>query len=232
LRVESARIALKPPIPISVTAASAPPARITSACPRRITSAASPIAWLPAAQAVVVQLRGPPRPSSIDTCAAAMFAIIIGTSSGERRPGPRSTSTRACSVKVCRPPTPLAITAPMRASWPLTLRPASASASFAAATPSWAKRSIRRADLRSMYSVGSKSRTSQANLVSYSDTSKSVIGRAPERPSSTDRHTSSGPTPMEVSSPRPVTTTRRRSGRSAPDPLTSPARRRPAAGRR
>ena len=90
-----------------VTAASAPPASITSARPARMCSAASPMAWLPEEQAVVAQESGPRRPSSIETWAAAMLAIIMGMNRGETRSGPRSTSTRVWASKVSRPPTPL-----------------------------------------------------------------------------------------------------------------------------
>ena len=51
-QVERARMVLNPPMPISQIPASVPPVTITSASPRRITSAASPIACVLAAQAV------------------------------------------------------------------------------------------------------------------------------------------------------------------------------------
>ena len=55
LRFESAIIASKPPMPTGVTVASAPPAIMTLARPRRIHSAASPIACAPLEHALVVQ---------------------------------------------------------------------------------------------------------------------------------------------------------------------------------
>jgi len=51
LRVESARIAAKPATSGSEMTASADPASITSASPRRMISHASPTAWPPLAQA-------------------------------------------------------------------------------------------------------------------------------------------------------------------------------------
>ena len=54
-------------MPIGVTAASAPPASITSAMPCRMYMTASPIAIELAAQAVHDATSGPRVPSSIDT---------------------------------------------------------------------------------------------------------------------------------------------------------------------
>ena len=52
--VLSARMTLKPPSPSALMPASQPPPRITSAAPLRITSAGLAMAWLPAAQAVMI----------------------------------------------------------------------------------------------------------------------------------------------------------------------------------
>ena len=60
--VESARAAQKPAMPISPTAASAPPATITSASPSAIKRAASPSACTPVAQAVTTAWFGPLKP--------------------------------------------------------------------------------------------------------------------------------------------------------------------------
>ena len=57
--VESAVRALKPPIPILVIEASAPPAKTTSCKPNLISRKASPIASLAEAQAVVTDLHTP-----------------------------------------------------------------------------------------------------------------------------------------------------------------------------
>ncbi len=48
-------MASKPPMPTGVIVASAPPATMTSHLPRRIHSTASPMAWAPLEQALVVQ---------------------------------------------------------------------------------------------------------------------------------------------------------------------------------
>ena len=54
LRLDSARIALKPPTPSGVIAASAPPATAASMSPRWIQRNASPMACAPDEQALVV----------------------------------------------------------------------------------------------------------------------------------------------------------------------------------
>ena len=62
LRVESARMAANPPTDMAVTAASAPPAIITSASPCRIMRTESPMALALVAQAVAVAEMGPRAP--------------------------------------------------------------------------------------------------------------------------------------------------------------------------
>ena len=63
----SARMLQNPPRMSSVMQASAPPARITSASPRRTISAASPMAWAPVAQAETTAKLGPRMPRSVAT---------------------------------------------------------------------------------------------------------------------------------------------------------------------
>jgi hypothetical protein len=93
LRRESARIAPKPAIPTSHTAASVPPQSITSARPSRISSAPSPMAMFEAAHAVHSESSGPRVPSSIETQPAPRFGMIAGIENGLTRSGPRWTST-------------------------------------------------------------------------------------------------------------------------------------------
>ena len=50
--IESAFMAAKPLTVMGMMGASTPPASMTSACPRRIRCAHSPIAWLPVAHAL------------------------------------------------------------------------------------------------------------------------------------------------------------------------------------
>src|SRR3989304_9938700 len=66
LRVDRARAWLKPAMANSHTGASPPPAPITSAAPRLMISAASPMALAEAAHAVTAQVFGPKRLYLID----------------------------------------------------------------------------------------------------------------------------------------------------------------------
>ena len=128
------------------TAASAPPTTTMSAVPSRTSRAPSPMAWAPAAQAVVTEMFGPVNPARMATRAAVALGIIMGTKKGLTRSAPRSRYTRSCASRVCRPPTPAPATTAQRAG-STSAGPASASASAAAASPSWETRSARRASL-------------------------------------------------------------------------------------
>ena len=68
--------------------ASAPPAIITSASPRWMILMASPIAWLPVAQAVTTEEFGPLAPKRIEISPEAMLTMSIGMKNGETRSGP------------------------------------------------------------------------------------------------------------------------------------------------
>ena len=128
-----------------------------------------------AAQAVQVVLSGPLVPSSSETCAAPMLGIIIGTSSGLVRSGPWCSSLSVSTCRVCRPPTPLAMTAPVRSASAEGLKPASSLAILAAATAYLLKRSSRRALRLSMKSSATKPWTSAAMRTLYADVSKRVM---------------------------------------------------------
>ena len=114
--------------------ASAPPASIATAAPRRMISKASPMAPAPAEQAVQTAPSGPFVPSSSETWAAAMFGIIIVAKNGLMLCGPRAKISRDCRSKVVSPPPPLATTAPMSSASAATSSAASSTASRAAAT--------------------------------------------------------------------------------------------------
>jgi hypothetical protein len=92
--------------------------------------------------------------------------------------------------------------------------PASSTASFAAATPKWMNRLIRRAILRSIAIVGSKSLTSAAIRTSNPVASKDVIGPAPETPARRLDQYVRASLPIGVTAPRPVTTARRAGSRA------------------
>ena len=172
-----------------------------------------------AAQAVHCALSGPRVPSSMDTNAAPMLGISAGTQKGEKRSMP---FVNRCSCAVCSvpsPPMPVAMAAPMRSASGSISSRAWSTASRAAATASWQKRSVRRAVFLSIATVGSKSLTSQAILTGDSEASKSVIGPPPGRPARRASSTSGTPLPMALTAPSPVMTTRRSA-------TTSPSRRR------
>ncbi len=103
----SAVMLRKPASAMSTMTASAPPATATGQRPWATRRAALPIAWVPAAHAVVTVSHGPPRPKRMDTAAVAALGIIMGTMKGDTRSGPFSNRTRYCSRTVCRPPMPV-----------------------------------------------------------------------------------------------------------------------------
>ena len=88
LRVESARIAQKPPTPSGVIAASEPPAIMTSASPRWMRRKESPTAWAPLAHAVAVAEFGPLAPVRIETQPEARLTIAAGMKNGLILRGP------------------------------------------------------------------------------------------------------------------------------------------------
>ncbi len=195
-----------------VTPASVPPAIITSAAPRRMTAAASPMPWLPDAQAVTTHELGPRSPSCIETCPADMLTIVIGIISGEARSGPRSSSSVWLVSKVSLDPLPVEMTAPARSPSPSMVRFASSRAICAATTANWLARSMRRTERRSRWSAGSKSLTSQAIRHACWEASKRVIVRAVETPASAALQALRQPMPRGETIPSPVITTRRAFG--------------------
>ena len=87
-RVDRAPIALNPATTIRAMGASLPPAIMTSASPRRIIAAASPIACAELAHAETGAKFGPRAPVTIATVPDAMLPRNIGMKNGLRRPGP------------------------------------------------------------------------------------------------------------------------------------------------
>src|ERR1700730_7418590 len=79
---------------------------------------------------------------------------------------------------------------------------------LAAATPTWLKRAIRLASLKSMYLRGSKFLSSATVLTGRSETSKEVAIPRPDRPSIRLSQNSTRLFPFGASTPIPVTTTR------------------------
>ena len=154
----------KPASAHGVTAASAPPASITSASPYSIRRAASPIPWVAVAQALTMARFGPLKPYITERSPEIMLMMLMGTKNGETRRGPRSLMTRVVSSIVPMPPMPEPICTPMRSALAsVTSSPESLIASMPAAMPSWMKRSMRRASFSEMpKAAGSKFLTSPA----------------------------------------------------------------------
>src|SRR5699024_1765596 len=85
---ESAVRFVKPATAIGVILLSVPPANITSASPYWMARRASPMEWVPVAQAVTTLVHFPLQPRAMDTFPAAILLIIIGISIGLTRFGP------------------------------------------------------------------------------------------------------------------------------------------------
>ncbi len=136
LRVDSARMALKPPTPSGVTVASVPPQIMASASPRSMTRKASPMACAPVEQADTCDRLGPLAPKRIERFPDARFTMIIGTKNGEKPcRGPFSHSVLQVASMVVTPPRPAPTKQPTRsANSPEISRPESATASEPAAT--------------------------------------------------------------------------------------------------
>src|SRR5918994_2828547 len=105
---------------------------------------------------------------------------------------------------------PLPITTPVRfGDGASRSSPAWVTAWCAAPRANCAKRSYLRASFLSMYRMGSKPFTSQANLTESCEGSNLRIGAAPGVPARSADQVDSTSFPTCVTSPRPVTTTRR-----------------------
>jgi hypothetical protein len=84
LRRDRLRITAKPATAMGSMQASDPPAMITSAPSSRMQRQASPMLWLPAAQAVLTQRLGPSQPWRSAMLPAAMLVRMRGRKKGER----------------------------------------------------------------------------------------------------------------------------------------------------
>src|SRR6266850_3987305 len=218
LRVDMAFIEQKPAMVMGTMMASAPPAIITSASPRSMILAASPMAWLPVAHAVTTEELGPLAPKRIETSPAAMLTMSIGMTNGDTRSGPFSFRTFSPSISVLMPPMPEPMSTPKRVLSTLAGSSAASSTAIALVAMAYFRYgSRRRASFFSTYLSSSKLRTSPAMrvtylnwpLASFSLTSNFVMGPMPDLPCLRDDQNSSVLLPTGVSAPRPVTTTRR-----------------------
>src|ERR1700694_3382900 len=141
-----------------------------------------------------------------------MFGMTRGTKKGEIRSGPRSPRSAKASISSeisLKPPIPVPNSQPMRVrSSFANSRPDWSMAILAAATPTWLKRAIRLASLKSMYLRGSKFLSSATVLTGRSETSKVVAIPSPDRPSIRLSQNSARLFPFGARTPMPVTTTR------------------------
>ena len=132
-------MAANPAIGVFATAASVPPANMTSASPYWIILVALPIALLPEAHAVTSASTGPIRPNVMEIWPEAMFAIIIGTANGLTFAEPRVSMRCTVSSIVLMPPMPVPMMVPTRFGSSLAISSfASLTAILAAATANWA----------------------------------------------------------------------------------------------
>src|SRR5581483_2942063 len=216
-RVDMAFIEQKPAMVSGTMMASAPPAIITSAAPRWMSLNASPMAWLPVAQAVTTDELGPLAPKRMETSPDAMLMMSMGTKNGETRSGPLSSSVRWFSSSVVMPPMPEPMSVPKRVLSTLPLsRPESSTAITAQAMAYLRYGSRRCASFLSTYFSSSKLRISPAMRVAnwnsplgvLASASNLLIGPMPDLPSMSADQNSSTVLPTGVSAPSPVTTTR------------------------
>ena len=205
-------------MPNSQTAASVPPATITSASPKAISRAASPMACTPVAQAVTAEWFGPLKPYRIETWPEARLTRAEGIKNGESRRVRPAWTSEAASWMVSSPPIPLPIMTPVRhcASSVSATQPLSSTASAAATTASWMKRSIFFWSLIGIHSFRSSLPSAFAPLGTWPATlagrslrSKDWMADKPLSPFTSRFHTWATPNPKGLTIPMPVTTTRR-----------------------
>ena len=99
---------------MGVRAASEPPVTTTSLRPLAMFQKASPIVWLPEAQALDTEKLGPRRPNWMAMLPLAALDISRGTQKGETLLGPFSSSRMCWSSISLIPPMPVPTMAPMR----------------------------------------------------------------------------------------------------------------------
>ena len=202
----------------------APPDSITSASPRRMISVASPIAWLDAAQAVRQFRFGPWALNSdarmpagtFGSCSISTWGSSIRSPPWENSAGSTSEPLRALHIscmkrpKSCCPSPAPRYTPNRGGSTRSPLMPASRTASVAAAM---AKVTLRPHDWNRRasptQSESRKFRTSAAIFVGNREASKCVIRPMPLPEWRSTFHIASTLLPTGVTTPMPVTTTRR-----------------------
>ena len=202
-------MAANPAIGVFATAASVPPANMTSASPYWMVLVARPMALFPEAQAVTSASTGPMRPKLMETWPAAMLAIIIGAAKGFTLVGPLVSMRCTVSSMVLMPPMPVPMMVPTRSGFSVLISSlASSTAILAAATANCTFRSMwRTAFLSPTYFTASKFFTSPAMRTGNPSVSNSVIGPMPDLPAISAFQNSSVPMPTGETTPIPVITT-------------------------
>jgi len=201
-------MALNAPTPSAQTEASVPPAMTAVASPRRIHSAASPMAWAAEAQALTTARFGPLAPCSIAIIPAGMSAIIDGTVNGETRRTPCMWRFNVARSSTSSPPTPDATSTPASLPSAVMSSPESVTASRAATSASWMQRLLRRASLTPRTAAASNPLTSAAMRVGSADASNCVIGPTPLVPARHALHVDATSWPSGLIAPIPVMTMR------------------------
>src|SRR6185312_16888814 len=204
----SARIAQNPAKITGTIDDSVPPAMITSASSRLMTSAASPIEWVPLAQAETMQWLTPRAPNMVAMWLVGVSISMFGSQCGDTRPGPRSSSTCCSSMIRGSPPAALPRMTPVRVG-SVTSKPASFSASTAAVTAKCTSRLTLRASLAAIAIVASKSLTSAAIDTGKLSASNARMKSTPLLPATRLDQVVGTSLPTGVTAPRPVITARR-----------------------
>src|SRR3954471_4016199 len=181
---------------------------ITSASSRLITSAASPIEWVPLAQAETMQWLMPRMPNMVAMWLVVVSISMLGSQWGETRAGPRSSSTCCSSMIRGSPPAALPRMTPVRVG-SVTSKLASLNASTAAATPKCTSRLTLRISLGDIAAAGSKSLTSAAIDTGKLSASNARMKSTPLLPATRLDQVVGTSLPTGVTAPRPVITARR-----------------------
>src|SRR5260370_15562082 len=208
LRVESARMAANPPMPMGVMAASEPPAIITSASWCWMMRKESPMEWALVVQAVAVASFGPLAPNLMETWPAARLTMAAGMKKGEILRGPPSISAVCSRSITSNPPMPEPICTPTFSAFSGVILSCDIFiASSAAASAKWMKRPIFFTSFFSMDWKGSKLRTSAVIWQAKAQASNPVMRSTPRFPASRACHTEPVVMPHAQIRPIPVMTT-------------------------
>src|SRR3989442_8627856 len=176
--------------PPASTAATRPPA--TAAAPRATASSPATVGTLSVSDSSRAA-------TAIAVVAAIVFITVLGNNSAERPAAPRARKPSAKAMVEVKSPSSLPTTRPRPRAGS---RPASATASRAAAMVSWHTRESRRASLGSMRAVSVASGSRAAGRPWPTATRAAARGWASHAPSAGE-----APTTAALTTPTPVTTT-------------------------